>query len=144
MEAQKKKVLIIDDETLISRMYERAFRFEGFDVVTAGSGKIGLEKAKETKPDVILLDIMMPQMSGLVVLDILKTDAELKSIPVLIITNSTETEDARQAVAKGAKDYLIKSQFKPREVVNKVREALGMATVVIRETLQEETDTSSF
>jgi len=119
------KILIVEDDPLMSRMYQKIFKFEGYDVDFATNGEEGFEKVKTVKPTLILLDIMMPKMNGLQVLDKLKMDPELKSIPVIMLTNLAGTQDAESALAKGAVKYIIKSEFEPKQVVNMVKEILA-------------------
>src|SRR3990172_10946482 len=101
------KILIVEDDLLVSRMYQRAFISEGFNVDLAANGREGLKKAQEGRPDLVLLDIMMPEMNGLEVLSALKTDEALKAIPVVVLTNLSGTRDAEAAMAKGAAEYLV-------------------------------------
>lgn len=111
------KILIIEDDTLVSRLYQTAFSFEGFEVEMANNGEDGLQKAKTCKPTIILLDIMMPKMNGLQVLDKLKQDPEMKNTPVIILTNLSGTQDATTALAKGAVKYIVKSEHTPKEIM---------------------------
>ena len=86
-QAMSKVLLIVEDDPLMSRMYQKIFTFEKYDVDTAVDGQEGLEKARSVKPTVILLDVMMPKMNGMEVLDKLKIDPETKNIPVIMLTN---------------------------------------------------------
>ena len=119
------KILIVEDDPLMSRMYQKIFKFEGFDVDFASDGEEGLEKVRSTKPTLVLLDIMMPKMNGLEVLDKLKLDPETKNIPVIMLTNLAGTQDAEAALTKGAVKYIIKSENEPKQVVNMVKEILA-------------------
>jgi len=119
------KILIVEDDPLVSRMYQKVIKFEGMEVISAENGSDGVTIAKEQKPDLILLDIMMPKMNGLEVLEVLKTDKEVANIPVVMLTNLSGTQDAENAMKRGAYDYLVKSQFKPKEVAEKVKEILA-------------------
>ena len=118
------KILIVEDDPLISRMYQRVFGFEGFDVEMARNGQEGIDKAKESKPTIMLLDIMMPKKTGIDVLKELKADENLKGVPVIILTNLSSMEDAETAIELGAVKFIIKSDNKPTEVVKQVREIL--------------------
>ena len=122
------KVLIIEDDPLISRMYQKIFTFEKYDVEIAKDGQEGLDKARETKPTVILLDVMMPKLNGLQVLEKLKDDNDTKNIPVIILTNLSGQLDAETALSKGAVKYIIKSEHEPKEVANIVKEILQAST----------------
>lgn len=117
-------LLIVEDDPLMSRMYQKIFSFEGYNVVTAIDGQDGLEKATKEKPSLILLDIMMPKMNGLEVLDKLKVNPDTKTIPVVMLTNLAGTQDAEHALSKGAVKYIIKSEHEPKQVANMVKEIL--------------------
>ena len=119
------RILIVEDDPLMSRMYQKIFKFEGFEVDFAGNGEEALEKIRSDKPTLILLDIMMPKMNGLQVLDKLKLDPETRSIPVIMLTNLAGTADAEAALTKGAVKYIIKSENEPKQVVNIVKEILA-------------------
>jgi len=119
------KILIVEDDPLMSRMYQKIFKFEGFDVEVAGDGLEALEKVRSVKPTLVLLDIMMPKMNGLEVLEKLKADPELKSIPVVMLTNLAGQSDAEKALAMGAIKYIVKSEYEPKQVTNMVKEILA-------------------
>jgi len=119
------KILIIEDDPLMSRLYQKVFKFENYDVAATSNGREGLEAARTGKPTLILLDIMMPEMNGLEVLDKLKADPELKKIPVVVLTNLAGTQDAETALAKGAVKYIVKSEHEPKEVVQMVKEIIA-------------------
>jgi CheY-like chemotaxis protein len=119
------KILIVEDDPLMSRMYHKIFTFEKYEVEMAADGVEGFEKAKSTKPTIMLLDIMMPKMNGLQVLEKLKLDPETKAIPVIMLTNLAGQQDAEAAMAKGAVKYIIKSEHEPKEVANMVKEILA-------------------
>lgn len=120
-----KILLIVEDDPLMQRMYEKIFKFAKLDVVTASDGEEGLEKARTGKPTLILLDIMMPKMNGLQVLDKLKADPETKNIPVIMLTNLAGEKDAETALVKGAVKYIVKSQHDPKSVVDIVLQILA-------------------
>lgn len=119
------KVLIIEDDQLMSRLYEKAFRFEKYDVELAANGDAGLDKAKSGKPTLILLDIMMPGKNGFEVLEELKARTNTKNIPVVVLTNLAGTGDAEKALKMGAVKYIIKSQHEPTQIVAMVKEILA-------------------
>ncbi|MBP7119555.1 response regulator [Candidatus Woesebacteria bacterium] len=122
------KVLIVEDDSLMSRMYQKIFTFEKYDVETAENGEVGLEKAKTVNPTIILLDVMMPKMNGLEVLDKLKLDDRTKSIPVIMLTNLAGEKDAENAMLKGAVKYIVKSEHEPKEIVKMVEEIIAGQT----------------
>lgn len=119
------KILIVEDDPLISRMYEKIFNFENYEVAMASDGEEGLLKAKQEKPNAILLDVMMPKLNGLEVLERLKTDPEMKNIPVIMLTNLAGEKDAETALSKGAVKYIIKSEHEPKEISDMVKQILA-------------------
>ncbi len=120
-EEKKPLILIIEDDPLIVKMYKTKFASEGFEVVSAGDGLMGLKLATEKRPDVILLDIMMPKLSGIDTLKKLRADPTLASTPVVVLSNLSQEEEMRAAKQLGAKEYLVKANFTPQEVVQKVK-----------------------
>jgi CheY-like chemotaxis protein len=116
------KVLLIEDEVLILRMYEKIFAYEGFEVISAEEGAEGIEKAKAERPSIILLDIMMPKMDGLKVLELIKAEPELKDIPVVMLTNLSSDTVIKEAFTKGAAGYLVKSEIVNDRIVNEVKQ----------------------
>jgi CheY-like chemotaxis protein len=115
------KILIVEDDPLMSRMYQKIFSFERFEVEMAGDGEAGLAQVTIFNPTIILLDVMMPKMNGLQVLEKLKANPATKSIPVIMLTNLAGQQDAEAALAKGAVKYIIKSEHEPKEVVDLVK-----------------------
>ena len=120
----KTTVLIVEDDTFLSNIYKTKFEMEGFDVMTADDGEAGLAMAKSKKPQIILLDILLPKMDGFAVLKELKMDKEAQNIPVILLTNLGQKDDVSKGLEMGAADYLIKAHFKPSETVAKVRKIL--------------------
>ncbi len=118
------KVLIVEDEELLSKMYYLKFTNQGFKAFQAYNGVVGLELAKKEKPNIILLDIIMPQLDGFGVLKELKSDKTMKDIPVILLTNLGQDDDIKKGKNLGAIDYLIKSNSTPLKVVEKVKEIL--------------------
>lgn len=125
MPDKKTKVLIVEDETMLVNMYIAKFEKEGFETVQAENGKKGIEVAKEEKPDIILLDIIMPEMDGFMVLKELKSTPETKNIPVIMLTNLGQEEDVEKGSKLGAIGYLVKANLTPSQVVDKVKEVLS-------------------
>jgi len=119
------KILIVEDDPLMSRMYEKIFTFEKYEVVMAHDGEEALLKASAENPTLIMLDVMMPKMNGLQVLERLKSDPKTKGIPVVMLTNLAGQQDAETALSKGAVKYLIKSEHEPKEVTDIVKEILA-------------------
>lgn len=120
-----KKILLVEDEELIITLLERKLAQEGYEVILARNGVEGLERMRETKPDLILLDIVMPKMGGFELMEEMEKDEELKDIPVIIISNSGQPVELDRAKKLGAKDWLIKTEFDPQEVIDKVKKQIG-------------------
>jgi len=119
-----KKILIVEDEELILALIKKKLSREGYEVSSAEDGVKGLEKMKEVKPDLILLDVMMPKMGGFEVMEEMNKTPELKRIPVIIISNSGQPVELDRAKKLGARDWLIKTEFDPQEVVEKVKKQI--------------------
>ena len=122
--ADKQKVLIIEDDTMILDMYTLKFSQEGFEVHAAEDGQKGWDQAQSVQPDVILLDIILPEMDGFTVLKNLKGDEALKDIPVILLTNLGQDGDVKKGLELGANDYLIKANYTPSQVLDKVKSVL--------------------
>lgn len=120
-----KVLLIIEDDPLMVRMYQKIFKFEGFEVETAFDGEEGIEKVRKLKPTVVLLDIMMPKMNGIQVLEKIKSDPDIKKVPVIMLTNLAGQQDAENALEKGAVRYIIKSEHDPKDIVRIVKEIMA-------------------
>lgn len=120
-----RKILIVEDEKIILDLLKKKLSQEGYEVSTAENGKDGLEMMRKSKPDLILLDIVMPKMSGFEVMEEMQKDNWLKGIPVIIISNSGQPVEIDKAQALGAKDWLIKAEFDPQEVIEKIEKQLG-------------------
>ncbi|MEK7082306.1 MAG: response regulator [Patescibacteria group bacterium] len=124
MEQEKiPKILVIDDDPFIVDMYVIKLKDEHFVVETARDGKEGLMKIKEYKPDVVLLDIVMPVLDGFGVLEALQGDGS-KTCKVILLTNLGQQQDVERGMRLGADDYMIKAHFTPSEVIEKVKEVL--------------------
>jgi len=119
-----KKILIIEDEEILLDLIQKKLLQEGYQVDIAKDGEEGLEKIREEKPDLILLDIVMPKMGGFEVMEEIKKDKELKGIPIIIISNSGQPVELSRAKELGVVDWLIKTDFDPSEVVEKVKKQL--------------------
>lgn len=115
------KILLVEDDTFLLNMYADKFRAEDFEVFTADNGAKAVELAKQNIPDVILLDVILPEMDGFEVLTELKKDSSTKGIPVILLTNLSQKEEVKKGLELGAKDFLIKAHFMPNEVVEKVK-----------------------
>ena len=119
-----KKILFIEDERALQKTLGDAIIKEGYKVINALDGEIGLRLAKSEKPDLILLDLILPKKDGFEVLKALKEDPETREIPVIILTNLERIEDVDKALELGATTYLVKTQYKLEEVIEKIKKAL--------------------
>ncbi|KKQ41705.1 MAG: Two component LuxR family transcriptional regulator [Microgenomates group bacterium GW2011_GWC1_37_8] len=112
------KILLVDDDPLILRMYKTAFDYRGFDVETAEDGKQGLDKILKNKYDLIIFDVMMPNMDGVDLLTKIKEIPGSKNIPSIALTNLKAAQSEEETIKEGVDRYIIKSEFKPREIVD--------------------------
>lgn len=122
------KILLVEDDAILVEMYQAKFELEGHEVTVATNGEECLDVLKSYKPELILLDILMPKLNGFHVLKEIKKQPELRQIPVILLTNLGEAEvDMNQELANalGVSDYLIKSRHTPDEVVDKVVKVLS-------------------
>lgn len=124
------KILIAEDDPLLVQLYKEAFQQMEYEVETAFNGEEAFDKLSvmKEKPTMVLSDIMMPKVNGLQLLEKIKASAELKNIPVVMLTNLGGEEDVKRALELGAVTYLVKSKYKPREVVEKVKEIIAAYT----------------
>lgn len=120
-----KKILLLEDEEIMLDLLQRKLAKEGYDVSVARDGEEGLEKMREAKPDILLLDVIMPKKGGFEVMEEMLKDKDLKDIPVIIISNSGQPVELDRAKKLGAKDWLIKTEFDPQEVIDKVIKQIG-------------------
>jgi CheY-like chemotaxis protein len=121
-----KKILLMEDEEIMINLLKKKLVKEGYEVLVAKDGDEGLKMLKEMKPkpDLILLDIIMPKLGGFEVMEEMKKDKELQDIPVIIISNSGQPVELERAKNLGAKDWVIKTDFDPQEVIIKVKKIL--------------------
>ena len=119
------KILLIEDDKTLIEMYQMILSDYGYQVETAENGLIGLKKVLELKPDLVLLDVIMPKMSGLDVLRKLKSDPQTKAIPIIILSNLSSQKQSEEALKMGALKYLIKSNLDPEDLVQTIKQVLG-------------------
>lgn len=124
---QPKKILLVEDDDALAAVYETRLSAEGFDLRRVPNGEDALAAALEYKPNLILLDVMMPKVSGFDVLDILRNTPETTNVKVIMLTALSQDSDRQRAESLGVDDYLVKSQVVIADVVAKIREHLGMA-----------------
>ena len=120
----KLKVVVIEDDEILSKVITEELGDAGFEVTQAFDGEQGLEAVKSKKPDLVLLDIMMPKMNGFEVLEDISNDIQLKTVPVIILTVLGSDDDIKKGLQLGAKDYIVKSQHAVAEIVEKVKQFL--------------------
>lgn len=120
------KVLIIEDDYFIRDLYQRQLQKEGYTVDTAPDGAEGLVQASNLKPDLILLDIMLPKLNGLDLLRTLRSKDETKNIPVLLLTNLGQESVMKEGFQLGAEGYLIKTSYTPSQVVDEIKKILPL------------------
>ncbi len=119
------KILIVEDEKIMLNLLKEKLAMEGYDVVTASDGEEGFLKIKEEFPDLILLDIIMPKMNGFEVMEKVRKNDKLRNIPIIVISNSGQPVEINRIKELGAKDWLIKTEFDPQEVLQKIKKQLG-------------------
>lgn len=119
-----KKILIIEDDRFLRELIARKLSDEGFVIIEAVDGEEGIKKIKEKKPDLVLLDLILPSIDGFEVLSQIKKEESLKSIPVIILSNLGQKEEVEKGLKLGAVDYLIKAHFTPGEIIEKIKNNL--------------------
>ncbi len=126
MEAAKKKILLVEDDASLAAVYRARLELEGFDIKEVHNGEDALSAAVSYRPDLILLDVMMPKISGFDVLDILRNTPDTTNVRVIMLTALSQPKDKERAEQLDADDYLVKSQVVIGDVVERVRHHLGM------------------
>lgn len=120
-----KVILFIEDESVLQKTFGDILNQEGYEMISALDGEVGLRLAKNKKPDLILLDLVLPKVHGFEVLKELKSTPETKDIPIIVLTNLEGMSDIDKAIETGATTYLVKAQYSLEEVVEKIKKALG-------------------
>ncbi|MFZ2495023.1 MAG: response regulator [Candidatus Saccharimonadales bacterium] len=123
---QKKKILLVEDDTTLAQVYKSRLTLEGFEVEHVANGELALSTAIEFKPDLIVLDAMMPKINGFDVLDILRNTPETMNVRIIMLTALSQPKDKERAVELGADDYLVKSQVVISDVVDRIKHQLGI------------------
>jgi DNA-binding response OmpR family regulator len=126
---QEKKntlVLVIEDDSFIANVHKKKLTKEGFEVAMAGNGEEGLALAQKSKPDIILLDLIMPVKDGFQTLKELKENPELKDIKVIVLSNLSQEDDKQRIMDMGAVDYIVKANISFREIINQIKRHLGL------------------
>lgn len=121
-----KKILLVEDDGTLASVYKSRLELEGFEVEHVANGELALSKAIEFKPDLIVLDAMMPKINGFDVLDIIRNTPETMNVRVVMLTALSQPKDKERAEALGADDYLVKSQVVISDVVDRIKHHLGV------------------
>ncbi len=125
---EKAKILVVEDEEILLTALKEELTQGGYEVEGAADGVEGLEKVKSFLPDLVLLDLLMPKMDGMEVLQKLKGDNKTKDVPVVILTNLSDYEKISEALSLGAMDYLVKANYRLEDLLDKVRTVLARKT----------------
>ena len=120
-----KKILIIEDESALQKALGDFLGEKGYEITSALDGELGLALAKEKSPDLILLDLILPKINGFDVLKQLKEDDKTKAIPVIVLTNLEEMSDVDKVIGLGATTYLVKTEYKLEDVLDKIKQTLN-------------------
>ncbi len=120
-----KRILLVEDEPMLSNLLRQRLEKEGFQVVLAHDGSEAIKFLKENKPDLILLDIILPKMSGFEVMEMMKSDPTLQSAPVVVVSNLGQEEDVARGQSLGAVGYFVKAQMSIEDLVSKIKEFLS-------------------
>ena len=115
-----KKILIIEDDKFLRKVINKKLLKEKYEVVEAVDGEQGLKAVKEKKPELVLLDLVLPEMDGFEVLAKIKKDPTISKTPVIILSNLGERDEVKKGLESGADDYLIKAHFNPGEIINRI------------------------
>ncbi len=126
MEGAKKKILLVEDDETLAMVYQQRLELEGFEVKHSTNGEQALSDAVEFKPDLVLLDVMMPKLNGFDVLDILRNSPQTRNTHIIMLTALSQPKDAERAKELGADDFLVKSQVVIGDVVARIKHELNM------------------
>mgnify|MGYP001597512931 FL=1 len=126
MEGPKKKILLVEDDETLAMVYQQRLELEGFEVKHSVNGEQALSDAVEFKPDLVLLDVMMPKLNGFDVLDILRNSPQTRNVHIIMLTALSQPKDAERARELGADDFLVKSQVVIGDVVARIKHELNM------------------
>ena len=119
-----KTILVVEDDKFLRELIVQKLIKEGYEVVEATDGEQGIKKIKEEKPDLVLLDLILPGIDGFEVLSKMKEDPGISSTPVIVLSNLGQKEDVERGLSLGAADYLIKAHFTPGEIIEKIKKNL--------------------
>lgn len=119
-----KKILLVEDDKFLRELITKKLRFEDYEVIEAFDGEDGIAKAKELRPDLVLLDLILPGIDGFGVLIKIKEDPATNQTPIIILSNLSQQEEIAKALKIGATDFLIKAHFTPSEIIEKIKKIL--------------------
>lgn len=119
------KILVVEDETFLVKIYSVKLKKEGFDVMIATDGEQAVELSQSFKPDMILLDLILPKLNGFEALEEIRKKPSTKDTPVIVLSNLGQDDDIKRAESLGADDYLVKANFSIQDVVKKIKDVLG-------------------
>lgn len=125
---QQKRILLVEDDDALAAVYSTRLKVEGFDILRVANGEDALVSALQYHPDLVLLDVMMPKVSGFEVLDILRNTPETVNLKVIMLTALSQDSDKKRAEELGVDDYLVKSQVVIADVVERIKFHLGMTS----------------
>jgi DNA-binding response OmpR family regulator len=120
-----KKILIVEDDKFLRELISQKLSKEGYDISEAVDGEKGVKSVQEIKPDLVLLDLILPGIDGFEVLSRIKADSAIAQIPIIILSNLGQKDDIERGLKMGAADYLIKAHFTPGEIISKIKGILG-------------------
>ncbi len=123
-ELMAKRILIVEDDKFLRELISQKLISEGYDIIEAVDGEKGIKSIKEEKPDLVLLDLILPGIDGFEVLAKMKEDPIVAQIPVIILSNLGQKDDIERGLKMGANDYLIKAHFTPGEIIEKIKTTL--------------------
>lgn len=119
------KIVLVEDDELFVKMYQKKFQKEGFELLTALDGEEGLKLIQQTKPELVILDLMMPKMGGVELLRKIRTDQDLKDLPVVVMTNlNSSSAEVKEAIGLGVKETVLKTDVTPAEIVEVAKKYL--------------------
>ena len=126
MNSSKKKILLVEDDPFLIDIYSTKLKDAGFEVLVSDEGEEAIGKVKDENPDLVLLDIVLPEIDGWEILRRIKSDEKFKNLKVIILSNLGQKEEVKKGMELGAVNYLIKAQYTPSQVVEEVKKALKL------------------
>lgn len=137
------KVVLVEDDVLLAKMYQRLLNFSGHDVVLATDGEKAVDMVVQEKPDIVLMDIMMPRMNGLQALEQIRTNEQFKQTPIIVMSGLANVNSEEEVLAKGATKYIDKGQYDPKALADLVNQVLGVSANQPEAPTPTQTDSSN-